>query len=184
MRIKTLCLRAFVVIARQWSPQHWAGRIIEMDWIFSAFVGAAVLHVFEEYFYPGGFPDFMKRTSPAFAPFISTSFTVVVNGLFLLLCVLGAVLGRDAPVFSLSIAGLLVSNGLIHLAACLRTGRYAPGVISGFLLYIPLGIAAYALFLGSGQLSVAQALLSALLGLAYQLVPIGYLGLASRMGWN
>jgi hypothetical protein len=150
-----------------------------MDWIFQAFVGAALLHVFEEYFYPGGFPDFMKRSSPVFAPFITTNFAFIVNGLFLVLCILGVVVGRNALVFGLSIASLLVSNGLIHLAGSLRARRYAPGLISGLLLYIPLGIAAYALFLRSGQASVPQALLSALLGLAYQLVPIGYLGLAS-----
>jgi len=150
-----------------------------MNWIFQAFVGAALLHVFEEYFYPGGFPNFMKRSSPAFAPFITTNFAIIINGLFLVLCILGAILGRDAPVFSLSIASLLVSNGLIHLAGSLRARRYAPGLVSGLLLYIPLGITAYVLFLGSGQVSIAQVLLSALLGLAYQLVPIGYLGLAS-----
>jgi hypothetical protein len=152
-----------------------------MDWIFSAFVGAAFLHVLEEYFYPGGFPDFMKRTSPAFAPFITTNFAILINGLFLVLCSLGAIVGMDALVFSLSIAGLLTFNGLTHLMGSLRARRYAPGLISGLLLYIPLGITAYAFFLRSGQLSIAQAILSGLLGMAYQIVPIGYLGLASLM---
>jgi hypothetical protein len=155
-----------------------------MDWIFQAFVGAAVVHVFEEYFYPGGFPDFMKRSAPAFAPYITTSFAVIVNGLFLILCFGGAMLGKDALVFSLSIAGLLIANGLMHLAGSLRARRYAPGLVSGLLLYIPLGITAYAYFLGSGQISVQQALLSALLGLAYQLVPIGVLRLAALIRGN
>jgi hypothetical protein len=150
-----------------------------MDWIFSAFVGAAMLHVVEEYFFPGGFPDFMKRGSPALAAFITNEFAAIMNGVFLLLCILGAIVGRDALVFSLSIASVLIANGLVHLAASLRARRYAPGLISGLLLYIPLGTVAYAHFLGSGQISVRQALLPALLGLAYQLVPIGYLGLAS-----
>jgi hypothetical protein len=157
---------------------------ITMDWIFFAFVGAAFLHVIEEYFYPGGFPDFMKRSSPAFAPFITTSFAIIVNGLFLLLCIWGAMLGRDALVFSLSIASLLITNGLMHLLGTLRARRYAPGLVSGLMLYIPLGSMAYAYFLGSGQISAPQALLSALLGLAYQLVPIGVLGLAALMGRN
>ena len=150
-----------------------------MDWIFLAFVGAAVLHVLEEYFYPGGFPDFMKKSSPIFAPFVTTSFAILINGLFLVLCILGAFFGKRALVFGLSIGNLLVFNGLTHLAGSLRAGRYAPGLISGLLLYLPLGVMAYVLFLRSGQLSVNNALLSALLGLAYQAVPIGYLGLAS-----
>ena len=152
-----------------------------MDWIFQAFVGAAVLHIFEEYFYPGAFPDFMKRTLPAFAPFITTNFAIVVNGLFLALCILGAMVRMDAPIFGLSIAGLLTFNGLTHLMGSLRARSYAPGLISGLLLHIPLGITAYALFLNSGQLSITQALLSALLGVAYQVVPVGYLGLVSLM---
>ena len=152
-----------------------------MDWIFLAFLGVAVLHVFEEYFFPGGFPDFMKRSAPPFAPFITKSFAIFINGLFLVLCILGAIVGRDALVFSLSIGGLLCFNGLTHLAGSLRARSYAPGMISGILLYIPLGITAYVLFLRSGQVSVTHALLSGLLGMAYQVVPIGYLGLASLL---
>jgi hypothetical protein len=152
-----------------------------MNWIFNAIVAAAVLHVLEEYFYPGGFPDFMKRMAPSFAPFITTKFAIVINGLFLVLCILGASVGRDALVFSLSIAGLLISNGLIHLAGSLRSRRYAPGLITGVLLYIPLGITAYIFFWDSGQISVTQGIVSVLLGLAYQVVPVSYLGLASLM---
>jgi Protein of unknown function with HXXEE motif len=144
-------------------------------------VGAAMLHVFEEYFYPGGFPDFMKGSAPAFAPFITDGFAILINGLFLVLCILGAILGSSALVFSLSIASLLVFNGLTHLAGSLRARRYAPGIVTGLLLYLPLGITAYALFLRSGQLSVSQALLSGVLGIAYQLVPVGYLGLAALL---
>jgi hypothetical protein len=150
-----------------------------MDWIFLAFVGAAVLHVLEEYFSPGGFPDFMKENSPVFAPFVTTSFAILINGLFLVLCILGAIFGTGALVFSLSIGSLLVFNGLTHLAGSLRARRYAPGMISSLLLYLPLGITAYVFFLRSGQLSVPQELLSVLLGIAYQIVPIGYLGLAT-----
>jgi hypothetical protein len=138
-----------------------------------------VLHVLEEYFYPGGFPDFMKESSPIFAPFVTTSFAILINGLFLILCILGAIFGKRALVFSLSIGSLLVFNGLTHFGGSLRAHRYAPGLISGLLLYLPLGLTAYVLFLRSGQLSVPQALLSVALGFAYQIIPVGYLGLAT-----
>ena len=152
-----------------------------MNWIFQAFVGAAVLHVLEEYFYPGGFPNFMKKSSPVFAPYVTTSFAILINGLFLVLCVLGAIFGARSLVFGLSIASFLIFNGLTHLAGSLRAGKYAPGMISGLLLYLPLGITAYALFLRSGQLSLLQALLSVALGVAYQIIPVGYLGMAALM---
>ena len=152
-----------------------------MNWIFYTFIAAGMLHVLEEYFYPGGFPNFMKRMSPAFAPFVTTSFAIIINGLFLLLCVLAAVIGKSALVFSLSIASLLFTNGLVHILGSMRARRYAPGLITGVLLYIPLGITAYSLFWNSGELSINQGIVSFLLGLAYQVVPIGYLGLASLL---
>ena len=153
-----------------------------MNWIFQAFIGAAVLHVLEEYFYPGGFPDFMKKSSPIFAPFVTTSFAILINSLFLVLCILGAIFGASSLVFGLSIGSLLVFNELTHLAGSLRARRYAPGLISGILLYIPLEITTYVLLLRSGQLSILKALLSVFLGIVYQIVPIGYLGLASSGG--
>jgi len=152
-----------------------------MNWIFYTFIAAGMLHVLEEYFYPGGFPNFMKRMSPAFAPFVTTSFAIIINGLFLLLCVLAAVIGKSALVFSLSIASLLFTNGLVHILGSMRARRYAPGLITGVLLYIPLGITAYSLFFNSDELSINQGIVSFLLGLAYQVVPIGYLGLASLL---
>jgi hypothetical protein len=152
-----------------------------MNWIFYTFIAAGVLHVLEEYFYPGGFPDFMKKMSPSFAPFVTTGFAIVINGLFLVLCILAAVVGRNNLVFSLSVASLLISNGMIHLMDSLRARRYAPGLITGLLLYIPLGTMAYIFFWGSGELSIMQGILSILFGLAYQVVPVGYLGLASLL---
>lgn len=152
-----------------------------MSWIFYTFIVAGVLHVLEEYFYPGGFPDFMKRMSPAFAPSVTTSFAIVINGLFLLLCVLAAVVGKTVLVFSLSVAALLFTNGWVHVMTSLRARRYAPGLITGTLLYIPLGISVYSLFWNSGEFSINQGTISLLLGLAYQIVPVGYLGLASLL---
>lgn len=152
-----------------------------MSWIFDTFILAGMLHVLEEYYYPGGFPDFMKRMSPAFAPFVTTSFAIIINGLFLLLCILASIVGKKMLVFSLSIAALLFTNGLVHILGSLRARRYAPGLITGVLLYIPLGITAYSLFWNLGELSINQGIFSLLLGLAYQVVPVGYLAMASLM---
>jgi hypothetical protein len=150
-----------------------------MDWIFPAFVLAAVLHILEEYVYPGGFPDFMKGMAPRFASSITTEFAVVINGGFLLLCLSAAVFGPSTPVFSLSIAALLFINGLTHFLGSLRLRGYAPGAITGVLLYMPLAVMAYSLFLRSGELSLGQLVLSILLGVAYQAVPLGVLAFAS-----
>ena len=150
-----------------------------MNWIFSAFVVAAVIHVFEEYAYPGGFSDWMRSLNPRFAPWITARFAVIINGLFLLLCVMGAVVASKSLVFSLSVASLLFFNGLIHLAGTIRAKRYAPGVISGILLYMPLSLYAFYLSARSGLLSFPGVAISGLLGVLYQAIPMSYLGLSS-----
>jgi hypothetical protein len=152
-----------------------------MNWVFYAFVGAAILHVAEEYAYPGGFSAFMKRMAPPFAPFITANFAVVMNGLFLWLCIVAALIGQRVPVFSLSIAGLCGINGLTHMLGAIRAKHYAPGLLTGVLLYLPFAVLAFYLFIRSGQLLVWQGVGSVLLGLAYQVVPISYLGLARAL---
>ena len=149
-----------------------------MNWIFFAQVGAAILHVVEEYAYPGGFPAFMKKMVPPLAPFISANFAIAINGLFLLLCFAAALVDRSAQIFRLSIAGLCGLNGLTHIAGAIRARKYAPGLLTGALLYLPLAILALARYASAGQVSVGQIVGSFLFGILYQVIPVGYLGLA------
>jgi hypothetical protein len=146
-----------------------------MDWIFTAFVGAAVVHVIEEFVYPGGFMDVLKRFYPQSTPFVTVRFAVIINGLFLLLCILAAIVGRNNLVFSLSVASLLFINVLMHTGATLRARSYTPGIVSSVLLYLPLSIYAYYLFISSGQMAWPEGIASGLLGILYQAVPVGYL---------
>lgn len=148
-----------------------------MNWVFFAILGAAILHVPEEYVYPGGFSEFMRQMALPFAPFITPKFAAVFNGLFLLLCFVAALVGQKVPVFSLSIAGLCGINAMTHVLGAARARRYAPGLLTGVFLYLPLSVLAYYLAIRSGQLSVWQGIGSVLLGLAYQAVPLSYLGL-------
>jgi hypothetical protein len=150
-----------------------------MNWIFWAFIGAAVFHVGEEYYYPGGFPDFMKRVNPGFAPSITVTFAVVINALFLMLCLAGAIIADRNLIFSLSVASLLFFNGLSHIMGTVIAKRYAPGVISGIVLYLPLSLSAYYLFVSSGRLTLMVGIISVLLGVLYQAVPVSYLILSN-----
>jgi len=50
------------------------------------------------------------------------------------------VVGEKVLVFSMSVAGLLFINGLMHIIGCIRVKGYAPGVITGALLYVPLSV--------------------------------------------
>ena len=135
-----------------------------MNWVFIAMVGAAVLHVLEEYVYPGGFADWMRRSNPRFAQLITARFAVIINGLFLVLCVVGAIAARTSPLLGLSVAGLLFVNGCMHLGGTMRARRYVPGVASGVLLYIPLALYAFSLSISSGLVSPREAILAGGLG--------------------
>ena len=150
-----------------------------MDWMFIAFLAVSLLHMGEEYIYPGGFIDFMKRLNPRFAPLVTVRFAVITNGLQLLLCIVALAVGRNNLVFSLSVASLIFINALVHIVRSIRVKRYTPGVITGVALYLPLSVCAYYLFWASGQLTLFEGIASGLLGILYQAVPISYLALSS-----
>jgi hypothetical protein len=149
-----------------------------VNWISLAILAAAALHVLEEYAWPGGFPGFMKQMAPRFARTVTTPFAVVVNGVFLLLCLAAAIAGRGAPVLGLSVAALLLVNALTHIGGGIRAQRYAPGLITGVLLYLPLGVYAFYAALTGGWATSRQTLTAGLLGLVYAAVPLVWLGLA------
>jgi hypothetical protein len=151
-----------------------------MDWIFWAFLGASVLHVTEEYGYPGGFLAGLREASPAFAPAATARFAFVINALFLALCVVAALVGARCLWLGLSIAALMLWNTLLHLGTSLKLRRYMPGTVTAVALYIPLGLFAYERFLASGRLDPTALAVSIALGLAWNLVPIGYLALARK----
>lgn len=150
-----------------------------MNWIYWAFLGAAILHILEEYVFPGGFMTFMQQAVPRFASQITVHFSLLINGLFLALCLLAVILGPDQPVFGLSVAWLLFFNGVIHILTSWRWRAYTPGLVSSLLLYLPLAIVGLALITTQGTIDFGGMVAAVLLGIFYQLVPVGYLALAS-----
>jgi hypothetical protein len=137
------------------------------DWVFAALMGAAIVHVFEEYVYPGGFADALRRLLPRATHLFTRKFHGVVNGLLFVLCLAGAFIGRSNLVLSLSVFGLVFANAVLHIRGAIVTKRYYPGVISGALIYIPLAVYAYAVFLSLRELTWLQGGLSFLLGVLY-----------------
>jgi hypothetical protein len=149
-----------------------------VTWVLFAFLIASLLHMAEEYFYPGGFMDFMKRLNPKFAPFVTVRMAIIINGLQLLLCMVAIPMGAKFPVFGLSVAALLLLNALVHIGGCIRVKGYVPGVATGVLLYMPISIYAYYLFISTGRIGMGEVALTGLLGVLYQAVPVAYLGIA------
>ena len=73
-----------------------------------------------------------------------------------------------APVW-LAVMTLLFTNAVWHLAASVKSRTYSPGVVTGLLLYVPLTIYGYGLFLRTGHVSVPTALIACAVGASYHL---------------
>ncbi len=138
-----------------------------MEWVYWAIVGAAVIHVAEEY--RGGFLVWFPKFSGLH---ITMRQFVIVNALFVLLCVTAALLADTAIVFSLSVAALIFINACIHIIGAIRFRRYAPGLVSAALLYVPLALYAYDLAITSERLTPLGGVGALFLGAVWHGVPL------------
>ena len=140
------------------------------DWLPWMPLVAALLHMTEEFVYPGGFPAWYKRYRID-ASRITPRFLLIVNGALLVACVNLALLGRTPPgaVYWLIIATVLASNGIWHAWACYKSHGYSPGVISGVLIYVPMTVYGVREFLRSGVISIRTAEISGVVGGSYHL---------------
>ncbi len=139
------------------------------------FVAAAgVLHVIEEYVWPGGFLDAMRRVAPGYAFAVNRTMAIVINGLMFIVLLTAPFAAHTAPLFALSAAGLVAVNGWSHVAGTIRGRRYVPGAVTGLFVYQPVAAFAYLQFARAGRLTAPVLAGSLLLGAAYHLVPLGY----------
>lgn len=113
---------------------RWHYRDPALVWLF---VAAYLAHLIEEY--AGGFPDWFARLSgaplpvPAFLAINAVAFIVLV-------AVVAAVTRREACGWmAIGVATVALVNSVGHLLGSLLTGTYSPGLITGVVLYMPLG---------------------------------------------
>jgi len=143
---------------------------MRMEWIFWAMLLAAIAHVLEEYF--GGFLEQMGKIVPG----VTVTQFVVINALFLLICLAGALAPPGYLVFAMSIPALLAVNAFIHIGAAIRLRGYAAGLITALVFYLPLPAYAYYRFTTDGTLALEGVILSVALGAFWMLVPLLYQG--------
>jgi hypothetical protein len=148
-----------------------------MELVLWLLLAAAILHVVEEWVWPGGFLSWF-RDFAGFAEGLSQRLAVGVNMAFLALMLAAALLADTNPRFSLSAASLCFTNGLLHVVGTARTNRYSPGLVTGALLYLPLAVAAYAA--AADEIDAADWIGSIVLGAAYQAAAIGAMLLRLR----
>jgi hypothetical protein len=140
------------------------------DWLPWAPLGAVILHIFEEFVYPGGFVAWYRRYRVD-ASRITTRFLIIINAALLIACWDTAILvrrGAGVP-YWLTIAALTCSNGCWHAWASFKSHEYSPGTITGIAIYVPLGVYGYNHFLRSGAASATTALIAAAIGCSYHI---------------
>jgi hypothetical protein len=145
---------------------------ITVDTIFWLVLAVSAIHVVEEY--AGGWVRFVNSFhSPIGHTTMGTFY--LVNGIFILLCLLAALLNSSFVIFSLSIAALLFMNSLIHIGGTIKLRRYNPGFITAILLYLPFSIYSYYLYDQAGLMGLTNLILSVALG-------AGWMGFAVLYG--
>jgi len=133
------------------------------------------LHVTEEFIFPGGFISWDNIFRPKYTD-TPGSFYIKVNAIpavASLLLALGAFDYRGKySLFGirgwLAFLTFLAWNACFHLRGAVRTRRYSPGMVTGFLLFIPLTIASYINFKKVGVLDSLSTVLCMVVGLAIQ----------------
>ena len=130
---------------------------------------AVLLHLFEEFVWPGGFAEWYRWYRPERAASVTTRFLVWINVLFVLMALIPVAMGfRPYGVaFWLVVASIAAANGLFHLWAMFRTRRYSPGVVTGCIVYLPLAVFGFVYFWRAGLANVALLLQAAIIGPAY-----------------
>lgn len=100
-----------------------------------------LIHVTEEYV--AGVALAPSPTKIRGANLTPTQF-LILQGIACLLLVLGIVLSRRfnfRPWLLICLTTVFLVNTLFHIAGSLRIAGYNPGVVSGVLIWIPLGVA-------------------------------------------
>jgi len=143
---------------------------VDRDWLAFMPLCAAVLHIGEEFVFPGGFAQWYRGYRRE-AKRITPRFLIIVNVALVSPCLVIIEL-RGTPTgvaYWLTFSALMCSNGIWHAWASYRSHSYSPGVITGVAAYGPMAIYGFAHYLRIGAASTGTAVVAALIGGSYHL---------------
>ena len=101
---------------------------------------AGMLHVTEEFLFPGGFIEWYRELMPPKTKGRGPAFLVWINTLMMWFIALALYYGNTSTGASiaLAVASALAINGIFHIYGLLKLRKYSPGVVTGTFLYLPL----------------------------------------------
>src|ERR1700754_278265 len=101
---------------------------------------AIMLHVTEEFLFPGGFIEWYQEWIPSKTKGARPGYLVWINTLMIGVCVIPVWFGTDPHGVGVwyTIAAIGGANAVFHIVGVFRLKKYSPGVVTGILLYLPL----------------------------------------------
>lgn len=149
--------------------------IIAFSTLAILLTAAVMLHVTEEFLFPGDFPEWYARLlPPKTVKKNNTGFLVWINTLMMFVCALSLYFGSTGLGYSFWYfnAAIAVTNACFHLWGVAKLKAYSPGVVTGTLLYIPLFAIGTQQLVGSGEFPLHKAIMAVAIGIGYHVFSV------------
>jgi hypothetical protein len=132
---------------------------------------SVLLHLIEEFIYPGGFMVWDRDYRPGISENKHPRFLIVINVLLFAICFNPVLSGltNGGIVWWLSIVSILFVNSYFHIKGVIVLKRYSPGVITSIFIYIPMATFGYWYFISFQKVNWITAILCFSIGIAYHL---------------
>lgn len=136
---------------------------------------AVMLHVTEEFLYPGGFPEWYARLiPPKTVKKSNTGFLIWINTLMMCACAFSLYFGNTLHGYSIwyYTAAIAAANACFHLWGVAKLKAYSPGVVTGTLLYIPIFVIGTIQLVSSGELPLYKAIVAIVVAIGYHIFSV------------
>jgi Protein of unknown function with HXXEE motif len=136
---------------------------------------AVMLHVTEEFLYPGGFPEWYARlVPPKTVKKSNPGFLVWINTLMMCACAFALYFGDTLHGYSIWYynAAIAAANACFHIWGVAKLKAYSPGVVTGTLLYIPLFVIGTIHLVGSGEVPMYRAIIAISVAIGYHIFSV------------
>jgi uncharacterized protein with HXXEE motif len=154
----------------------FAEKLIAMNFSLLTIILPAciMLHVTEEFLFPGGFPEWYQQWIPSKTGGIKPGYLVWINTLMIGVCVLPVYFGSTPHGFGIwyALTAIAGANACFHIVGVFFLKKYSPGVVTGTLLYLPLFAYGTWFLLSTNSLSVARVALWIAIGIGYHVFSV------------
>ena len=133
-----------------------------------------MLHVTEEFLFPGGFIEWYQELVPSKAAGVRPGYLVWINTLMIGVCVFPVAFGETPHGIGVwytvtAIAGI---NACFHIIGVFKLKKYSPGVVTGVLLYLPLSVYGTWYLLSSGDISISKLVILLAVAVGYHIFSV------------